>query len=210
MTTAPSRKKGALYNLACGGYKSYGAKECGNHFIDYGLLYNTVLQEIRFWLSLSNEDRNSIVEELESKEASAENENGVAEALERLEQRIQEVTLLIKKAYEEFSFGKMPESIYKNLSTEYQAEYESLEKSIVETKKLLQPEVQQVDLYNNFFALLDEITDVEVLSESLLKKLIERIEVEQGYYEKDATGKKVKHQRIKIYYRFIGCVEETS
>ncbi len=210
MTTAPSRKKGVLYNLACGGYKSYGAKECDNHFIDYGLLYNTVLQEIRFWLSLSNEDRDSIVEELESRDASTENKNGVAESLERLEKRMHEVTLLMKKAYEDFSFGKMPESIYKNLSTEYQSEYESLEKSIAETKRLLQPEVQQVDLYNNFFALLDEITDVEVLSESLLKKLIERIEVEQGYYEKDATGKKVKHQRIKIYYRFIGCVEETS
>ncbi len=210
MTTAPSRKKGSLYNLACGGYKSYGAKECNNHFIDYELLYNTVLQEIRVWLSLSAEDRNSIVKELERTEAETESKDGVTEELERLTQQMNKVTLLVKKAYEEFSFGKMPESIYKNLSKEYESDYKSLEKSIAETKKLLHPDVQQVDLYNNFFALLDEVTDVEVLSESLLKKLIDRIEVEQGYYEKDANGKKVKRQRIKIHYRFIGCIEETS
>lgn len=207
MTTAPSRKKGALYNLTCGGYKSYGAKECSNHFIDYELLYNTVLKEIQYWLSLSDDDRNYIVEELKRGESKEDNKNGITESLNQLEQRMQDVTLLTKKAYEDFSFGRITEGIYINLAKEYESEYKSLEKSISETKKILQPNIQQVNSYNNFFSLLDEIAEVETLSEALLKKLIERIEVEQGYYKKDASGKKVKYQGIKIYYRFIGCVK---
>ena len=208
MTTAPSRKKGALYNLACGGYKSYGAKECANHFIDYELLYNTVLQEIKFWLSLSDEDKKTIVQDLDNIEPAKD--NGVVDSLNQLEKRMQEVSLLMKKAYEDFCFGKISEAIYKNLAIEYESEYKSLDLSISETKKLLKHDSQQVKSYNDFFALLDEIADVEVLTEPLLKRLIERIEVEQGYYKKEANGKKIKYQRIKIYYRFIGCVEETS
>lgn len=210
MTTAPSRKKGSLYNLACGGYKCYGAKECSNHFIDYELLYNTVLQEIRYWLSLSDEDRKIIVSELENGEIETKHSKGVLEVLNKLEQRMQEVTLLMKKTYEDFSFGRMAEATYRNLSAGYEAEFKSLEESISEIKKQLQPDMGQIDSYNNFFALLDDITEVETLSEELLKKLIECIEIEQGYYQKDSKGKKIKCQRIKIHYRFIGCINKTS
>ncbi len=210
MTTAPSRKKGSIYNLACGGYKCYGAKECSNHFIDYELLYNTVLQEIRFWLSLSYEDRKSIVDELENGQVKIKANNKITDAQNKLEHRMQEVTLLLKKAYEDFSFGKMTEAIYKNLSSEYEAEYTSLERSVSEIKKQMQPDMMKITLYNDFFALLDEVTEVNELSKPLLKKLIDRIEIEQGHYQKNAEGKKTKYQRIKIYYRFIGCIDKTS
>ncbi len=211
MTTAPTRKKGCTYNLACGGYKSYGARECSNHFIDYDLLYNTVLQEIQLWLSLSQDDRNAIIEDLEKAEQSPNKDVlNTVQAIKRLEQRTQEVSLLIKKAYEDFSFGRMPEGIYSNLSKEYETEYQSLEQSINEMKKSLQTDTSKSNSYNDFFALLDEITKVDTLSVALLNKLIDRIEIGQGYYQKDDSGKKIKHQYIKIYYRFIGCTDETS
>lgn len=90
---------------------------------------------------------------------------------------------------------------------QYETEYENLELKISESKKLLQPNTDKSDLYRDFFALLDEITEIKELTPILLKKLIDRIEIEQGFYQKDDNGKKIKHQRIKIYYRFIGCVD---
>ena len=36
----------------------------------------------------------------------------------------------------------------------------------------------------------------------LVKKLIERIDIEQGYFEQDEKGKRIRQQRIRIYYRF--------
>ncbi len=208
MTTAPSRKKGSIYNLACGGYKCYGAKECSNHFIDCELLYNTVLQEIRFWLSLSQEDRKAIVSALESGQAKPETENKLTNSQKKWEQRMQEVTLLMKKAYEDFTFGKMIEPIYKSLSSEYEAEYTSLERSLGEIKT--KTDNTKTASYHDFFALLDEVTQVQELSKPLLNKLIDHIEIEQGHYHKNNKGIKQKYQRIKIYYRFIGCIEKTS
>lgn len=209
MTTAPTKKKGSTYNLSCGGYKTYGAKECSNHFIDYDLLYQTVLQEIRLWLSLSKEDRCAIVEDLNSMENKTTVNEDITLTIQKLEQRRKEVASLVKKIYEDFSFGRMPNGIYDNLSKEYESEYASLECSINELTGQIQEDTEKGKAYKDFFALLDEITAVKSLSIPLLKKLIDRIEVEQGYYERDANGKKIKHQRIKIYYKFIGCTDKT-
>lgn len=210
MTTTSTRKKGSIYNLTCGGYKCYGADECSNHFIDYEALYNTVLQEIKLWLSLSTEDKNAIIKDLERNENDLSANKGITQALNKYEGRMQEISLLMKKSYEDFSFGRITESIYKNISSEYEAEYKSLEKTVAETKKQIQPNNEKTDAYNDFFKLLNEITEVNELTVPLLKKLIDRIDVEQGYYEKDKKGRKIKHQCIKIYYKFIGCIEKKS
>lgn len=204
MTTAPTRKKGVTYNLTCGGYKTYGAKECSNHFIEYDLLYDTVLKEIKLWLSLSETDRKSIIDSLESEELN-NRDNAILETHNKLEKRRQEVVILIKKAYEDFSFGRMPEETYSALSMEYESEIKSLERNLKEIKKNLKTDTNKKELYNYFFELLDELSEVETLTVPLLQKLIDYIEIEQGFYEKDDNGKKIKHQKINIYYKFIGC-----
>lgn len=211
MTTTISRKKGSTYNLSCGGYKTYGAKECSNHFIDYDLLYDTVLQELRFWLSLSSDTRDSIVRKLEQQERNRKNEqsgSAVMRLLDRTEQRIQEVTGLMKKLYEDYSFGKITRTTYESLSIEYESEHDSLKQTIAEIKNQLQPNTEKSNLYRKFFSLLDEVTEISTLTPLLLKKLIDRIEIEQGVYTKDENGGDIKHQKIKIYYRFIGFTDE--
>lgn len=211
MTTAPSRKKGCTCNLSCGGYKTYGAKECSNHFMDYDLLYSIVLQELQYWLSLSDKTRDSIVKDLEQEQNSRKNEQligGFMQLLHRSERRIQEVSTLMKKAYEDYSFGRIMEKTYKTLSMEYDAEYQSLERTIAEMKKRLQPNAAESDLYRKFFSRLDEVTKIAALTPQLIKKMIDRIEVEQGVYTKDENGKRVKRQRIKIYYRFSEYADE--
>jgi hypothetical protein len=47
MSTVSTRKKGSPANLACGGYKLRGGRECSNHFIDYNHLYRIVLDTVR-------------------------------------------------------------------------------------------------------------------------------------------------------------------
>lgn len=213
MTTAPSRKKGCIYNLACGGYKSYGAKECSNHFIDYEVLYNTILRELRFLLSLSDEQRKQIVKDLERDCLQKQNtDQDVMQSLNQWEQRMQEVSMLMKKLYEEYAFGRITEKTYKTLSAEYEAECKSLEKSICQIKHQAEYSCEEMDkghLYLEFFALLDEVAEIQALTPQLLKKLIDRIEVGQGVYETDECGKQVKHQTVKIYYRFIGNTDMT-
>ena len=49
--------------------------------------------------------------------------------------------------------------------------------------------------------LLEKITNVAELTPDMLFKLIDRIEIAQGHYEKTAQGR-VKRQSVKIFYRF--------
>lgn len=212
MTTARSRRKGATCNLACVGYRTYGAKECSNHFIDYDLLCNAVLKELHMWLSLSNEEKSAIVKELEGEAASRYQvvSDEACRTITDMERRMGEVTTLMKRLYEDNTFGRVPGTVYQKLSTEYEAELLSLERSIAEVKASVRPDTATSDSYRQFFSLLDDVTEVTTLTKSLLKRFIDRIEVEQGYTIKDENGQKHKHQRIRIYYKFIGCISETQ
>ena len=211
MTTAPSRKKGATYNLCCGGYKSYGSRECSNHFIDYDLLYNTVLDEIRKWLSLSEEEKENLLKELEEAEIQKQKKqmnHAESPSILKLENRRLEIDTLLKSLYEDHAFGRISAFTYNRLVKEYEAELFSLEQSIGAIKHPLETDTAISDAYKDFFGLLNEVTECKKLTKPLLRNLIDRIEVEQGHYEKDAHGKKVKKQKTKIYYRFIGCISD--
>ena len=49
--------------------------------------------------------------------------------------------------------------------------------------------------------LLDEIINMAELTPDMLYKLIDRIEIAQGYCEQPAQGR-IKRQSVKIFYRF--------
>lgn len=210
MTTALTRKKGSTYNLCCGGYKSYGAAECGNHFIEYDMLYRVVLEELRAMLQLTEQERQEILSALaqDEKAKKAAAGNRLDELLKGKERRLQEVNTLVKKAFELFALGGQSESTYTQLIAEYEKERDELEQSIKTLHAQLDERDSKEDQYRRFFSLLDEVQSINTLTPSLVKELIDRIEVEQGHYEKDESGKKIKHQNIRIYYRFIGCIEK--
>ena len=150
---------------------------------------------------LTEENRKSIAAELKREKGKISHNHEIAEALNKLKHRRDAVAALLKKIYEDFSFGNVDGVVYKKLSAEYAAEYNSLERSIAETKKNLQS-AEQNNSRDDFLALLKEAAETDSLSEPLLKMLIERIEIEQGYYEKMPGGRRIKLQHIKIYYNF--------
>lgn len=210
MTSAPSKKSGGTYNLCCGGYKSYGADECGNHFIDYDLLYTAVLQELKGWLSLSEQDKAAIMEKLKKAESQAaqQKDASIKQALAKLEKRLHEVTRILKKMYEEHALNDTDEAVYSVLSEDYRTEFATLEASIKSVTAKLNEQSSKCESYNEFFSVLDEITDIKELTRPLLQKFVDHIEIEQGYYTRGDNGKRHKMQRVRIYYRFIGCINE--
>lgn len=212
MTTAPTRKRGSTYNLCCGGYKAYGARECGNHFVDYDILYNVVMEELRSVLTLTDKERREIVSSLGSMDDMRSGGGGkrTGDLLKKKEKRLQEVNSLIKKAFELYAFGDQSESTYSKLISEYEKERDALEQAIRAMRNLAEQEESKEKQYMKFFALLDSVQNVETLTPDIVKRLIDRIEVEQGHYETTEDGKKIKRQSIRIYYRFIGCIEKAS
>lgn len=208
MTPSPSRKKGATYNLCCGSYKSKGASSCSNHFIDYDCLYAVVLSELQGLLCLNEEDKKSLLHDLQQADTIAgDPKDDISKAITKWEARIKEIGALSKRLYEDFLYGGLSEELYDAMRSSYEQELADLKCSVAKQQALLIPETEKAQSYESFFELLDEMTEIKSLDKELLHRFIDRIEVEQGYYAKDIDGKRSKFQKLRIYYRFIGCID---
>ncbi len=202
MTMAPAKKNGTYY-LTCGGYKSYGAKKCSNHFIGYDELCSVVLQELKVWLVLSKEEKERIIDKLVQEEA--ERDAPVKKNIDELKKRGQKVSFLMKRAHEDACFGRISDIAYRKLLEEYEAENSAIERTVSELKKETEP-VERKNARKAIYALLEHVAALDTLPPQLLKRAVERIEVFQGYYEEE-QGMREKHQQVKIYYRFMNSAE---
>ena len=77
-----------------------------------------------------------------------------------------------------------------------------MQKRLTTLEKSVQPAAAPRQTYEQFYKLVKEYTDVEALDPELLFKLIEKIEIGQGFYQKTETGR-VKVQTVKIWFRFM-------
>lgn len=200
MSTAPTRKKGATYNLVCGRYKLYGARGCTNHFIDYDVLYGLVLDSVKKQVSLTAQDESEIINELESC-SKKEEQSSRAEELKSLLNEEKKLNLLISGVYEDFYFERISKGIKEGLVSKYSEKIERIKRKIklYQEEEALQEEGEKQN--KKFMELIKKYTKVTALDSELLFSLIDRIEVEQGRYEEE-NGKKIKRQKVKIYFKF--------
>lgn len=182
MTTAPSRKKGAVCNLCCGAYKARGATACSNHFIDYGALYDAVLADLNERLA-----RARVCPEPCAPLPDAETEASAA-----LRRRREELCLLQRRLYEDRAFGRVSEETYARLAPAYERELAALAAAEAD---MTREAVPQTPLPRGSFCLPE-------LSPLAVRTFIDRIEVGQGAYVRGADGRRVKRQTVRLFYRF--------
>ncbi len=210
MSTTGTRKKGAIANLVCGTYKYYGNSRCTNHFIDYETLYDIVLNELKKQINLSDEERNDILKVVKGKyKNTTKKEINIFDNkdVQKLIERSKELDNIIKRLYEDNISGKISNERFEKLMKDYEKEQAQIN-LMIEKSNLIRTEAnEQEKAYINYFNLLNEIIELNELTSDLLFKLIEKIEIGQGKYIKTSKGK-VKQQSIKIYYRFIGKMNE--
>lgn len=208
MSTTGTRKKGAIANLVCGGYKLYGSKECTNHFIDYETLYNIVLEELKKHICLTEEEKRSIFKELQDNLNEEKGIDNCGKLVEEYKISINNIDNIIRHLYEDNINGKISDTRFTNLLNTYENQQTEMKNKIqeLENKKRLKEDTKK-ESYKKFFELIEEFDDISELTSELLYKVIDRIEIGQGHYEKTEDGK-IKKQSIKIFYRFIGNINE--
>ncbi|SFR93620.1 recombinase family protein [Anaeromicropila populeti] len=204
MSTTGTRKKGTVTNLVCGGYKLFGSKECSNHFVDYGILYQIVLNEIKKQIILSDEDRQVIGKVLKNRvlQVDGQESDRQNKKISCLKARDRELDFIIKKLYEDTISGKISEERFRKLSGSYEEEQKDIKEEILQIQQKIaysstsKPDDEMV--YN----LLSKYLNVTELTQEILYELVDRIEIGQGGYEQTPEGKR-KRQEIKIYYKFM-------
>ena len=195
MSSTGTRKKGSQANLCCGGYKLHGAQECGNHFIDYDALYKIVLAELRERLCISQAERARLADNAYGRFCAAR--QGEDKESGSIKRRLNEIESIIGRLYEDNAAGRLSDYRTGRLAAKYEKEAEAHEARM----GAIQAEKEAAVSREKTGRLLDEIINMAELTPDMLFKLIDRIEIAQGYYEQTAQGR-IKRQRVKIFYRF--------
>lgn len=199
MSAVGSKKKGSPISLACGSYKLYGSSVCSNHFIDYNVLYDIVLKTIQKQLAFSKSDKENLAQLIQNECRYKNNENNIKFQIEQLNKKSEELDKIIERIYEDSIKNIISDERFNKLLTKYETDIDILNNEIQKLKE--KEKSLHNSLHIDFLHLVNQFTNITELTQDILFRLIDRIEIEQGYYEKTTAGK-VKHQKIKIYLRF--------
>ena len=201
MSTVGTRKKGSVANLACGAYKLRGSSACTNHFISYEALYQCVLEAVRRYVCLSEEECDALFERLNRRLHLDERRQEAGRERERLDQELKRTQRLVAQLYEDRIAGRIGETTFYPLLEKYEQKTAQLQAQM----DALQPDTDEDSLrqqQERLRAIIRRYQDIDELTPSLLFELIERIEVGQGTYEQTEKGKG-KRQKIVIHFRFL-------
>lgn len=201
MSTTISRKKDANANLVCGGYKLYGKSECSNHFIDYDTLNNIVLSILKEIVSLSDNEKNSIIRKALEKYNKSSICNKPKKEISEIKKRAKKIDAHIEKLYEDYVEGLLNADTFRKLLEKYQSESNSLNKKLFDIDQKEKSTTD--DTYANLKTILEEYTNIKKLTPEILYRLIDHIEIGQGEFRK-TDNQRIKKQNIKIHFRFTG------
>lgn len=220
----PCRLTGLLYCADCGakmthrrrseGYQKYDAdnayvcsayrqitRNCTMHYIRVSVVEKLILSAIHRVSVYVLENENEFIQQVRET-SSVQQEETVKEYKNRLGQsqkRHDELDMLVKKLYESYATGKLPDRQFERLLAEYDKEQADLENTI-------QSLHTEIDGFNadsvktdKFIQLVKKYTDFTELTTPMLNEFVEKVVVHEA---DKCTGKRV--QKVDIYFNFIG------
>ena len=204
MSTTGTRRKGSVYNLVCGGYTSAVATASApitSSTMKYSMMWCSARSDGCSRRPLRTGKRSS---KRLLKEA-AEEKPEVTGAVTALKTREKELDRIIERLYEDTIAGRLDDARFNKLLAAYETEQKDISARLTSHVNPEEPAAIETerDAYREFTNLLNDLTEVTELTPDLLHKLIDRIEVCQGSFDKGRRGGR-KRQTIRIYYKFNG------
>lgn len=175
--------------------------DCYSHQISTAAVNQMVLKVLRTTCQYALEHEADFIRKVRQ-DAEIQNAESVRELRRqqaRNRHRCDELDVIIKKLYESYAMGKLPEKRYEALSQEYEREQADLEASIAETEAELARFAQDTVNIEKFMALARKYTDFSELTATMLNEFVDRILVHAP--TKDRYGRR---QVIDVYMKYIG------
>lgn len=177
-------------------------RRCSAHYIGTKVLKQIVLDTIRTVseYAIENPDTFSAkVREICSAKQEA-SQKDIQQHLKRMTHRRDEINALIKKLYESYAFGKIPEEQFDLMMADYMKELSEVKAQIAEDEQTLSAMQEDADRADQFLAIVRRYTDFAELTGEILNAYIERIEVHEKVKSPGSTK-----QQVDIYFKFIGA-----
>lgn len=200
MSATGTRKKESTYNLVCGKYKLWGSKACSNHFVDYDELYALVLNALNKYLRLTEGQRHTIAESLQSRERATSSHESSDRSRE-IQARLCEISAVTKGLYEDKYLGKISEDRFSAMMKTYDAEEVKLKMELKSLHDALNASNDKKA--NDFCGLLKGMTELTELDIDIVNTMIDRIVIHQGHYKTNKNGVRKKQQKVEIYLKFM-------
>ncbi len=191
----------------CGQYRRYGREACSCHYIRKDTLEQVVLDDIRMYAKLAQEDEESFAEQI-----NALNGNQAAKKVQALnmelknnQARCAELDRIMKRLYEDSVAERITDSRFQKLYAEYETEQAELEKNIESGKAELEAFRQTKQDSTAWLNVIKSYADIQELDRIVLSELIDKITVSES---KIVDGE--KHVDVTIYYRFVGAIHQNK
>lgn len=188
-------------SYGCSSYRQY-TRNCTMHYIRVSVVEKLILETIREVSAYALSNEKEFVKKV--REASdVQQEATMKEYRRRLgkaKRRHEELDDLVKKLYESFVTGKIPEKHFDRLLSGYDAEQTALEAEMQELQTGLDRYGADSVRADRFLELVKRYTDFSELTTPMLNEFIEKVVVHEA---DKSTGDRV--QKVDIYLNFIGA-----
>lgn len=188
-------------SYGCSSYRQY-TRNCTMHYIRVSVVEKLILETIREVSAYALSNEKEFVKKV--REASdVQQEATMKEYRRRLgkaKRRHEELDDLVKKLYESFATGKIPEKHFDRLLSGYDNEQTTLEAEMQELQTGLDRYGADSVRADRFLELVKRYTDFSELITPMLNEFIEKVVVHEA---DKSTGDRV--QKVDIYLNFIGA-----
>ncbi|MBR0597795.1 DUF4368 domain-containing protein [Sinanaerobacter chloroacetimidivorans] len=190
-------------HFVCSNYKS-NTGTCSVHFIREVVLYTLVLEHVRGIIRYVRQFEKVFVKQVSRKSAEEQKTAlaGKRKALQRAQERTEEIDRLFKRIYEDSASGRLSEERYEKLSADYEAEQKDLQSKISDLQAELTEEEQQAEDTGQFLATVRKYTDIWELTPTILNEFTSKIII---HAPDKSSGK--RKQKVEIVYNGVGILD---
>ena len=209
LTYSQKKRKDGTYHGAysCWLYKTHGKEYCASHYINYDVIYDIVLKDIRRVLKSYRKNKDEFRAFLNNK-CSGISSQRIAQLkneLKKSQSRIEELNHLLNKLYEDNALGKLPDDRYVQMSNRFESELHTLMTSVSGINEELNKYSFQNDETEKFTKIIDQYTDIKELDSEIINELIDKVLV---HHKEEIDGN--TYQQVEIYYKFVGNLDRTA
>lgn len=184
----------------CSSYRQL-TRDCTMHYIRVSVVEELILAAIRKMSYYVRKDESDFIQKV--REASNIRQEETAKdyksRLSKAKRRHDELNDLVKKLYESYAMGKIPDKYFERLLADYDSEQTELENTIEELQTEIDNFTADSVRSDKFIELVKRYTDFTELTTPMLNEFVEKVIV----HEADKSNGERK-QKIDIHFNFIG------
>lgn len=205
-------ERNKYWKLYCTQQRKDAKVPCKGVNIRYADLLEVVRQELNALLSLTDEEIEELVQAVYQRYGSSEHLQRKKKQAQKARARLTTIDRMITKLYTDNAEGRLPDERLTSMVNSLEEESVGLRGLIAEAEESNEAEMK-AESYNRFFELARRYTKIETLDRDILQTFIDRIEVgpkilPEGF-SRPPRKNAAYQQSIRIFYRFIGELEES-